>query len=98
MGVARLLAMRKAGLRLQEAAHTADLRTRLPSSATRVADNYNHLFEAPTLFYAVALAIIVSGISDPIYAASAWAFFAFRVLHSLVQSHHQPGVASCIVL
>ncbi|MBS0222193.1 MAG: MAPEG family protein, partial [Proteobacteria bacterium] len=53
MSVVRLPAMRQAGLELQDAAHTVDLQARLPSSARRVADNYNHLFEAPTVFYAV---------------------------------------------
>ena len=86
MSVTRQAAMRRAGVELQDAAHTRDLAARLPSSARRVADNYNHLFEAPTVFYAVALAIIVDGIADPLYAACAWAFFGCRVTHSLVQA------------
>jgi len=86
MTVARDLAMRRAGVRLQDAAHTRDLATLLPSWAMRVADNYNHLFQAPTVFYVVALAIVVAGIADPLYAACAWAFLAIRVLHSLVQA------------
>ena len=85
MGATRMPAMRRAGLTLQDAAHTADLKV-LPSSARRVVDNYNNLFEAPTVFYAVALAIIVGGLADPIDAACAWAFLGFRVLHSLVQA------------
>jgi hypothetical protein len=86
MAATRLPAMRRAGLALQDAAHTRDLQARLPSAVRRVADNYNHLFEAPTLFYAIALAILVAGIADPLYAACAWAFLAFRILHSLVQA------------
>jgi len=86
MSVTRLPAMRQQGLSLQDAAHTADLRARLPSPARRVGDNYNHLLEAPTVFYAVALGIVAAGLSDPIYAACAWAFLGFRVLHSLVQA------------
>lgn len=86
MSVVRMPAMRRAGLVLQDAAHTAVLRERLPSSTTRVADNYSHLLEAPTVFYAVALAIVVAGLADPIYAACAWAFLVLRVLHSLVQA------------
>ena len=85
MGMTRLPAMRAAGLKLQDAAHTADLNV-LPSEARRIADNYNHLFEAPTVFYAVALAIIFAGVADPAYAAAAWAFVVLRVLHSLVQA------------
>ena len=86
MSVTRLRAMGQLGVALQDAAHTIDLHTRLPSSVRRVSDNYNHLFEAPTAFYAVALGIVVAGFADPLYAACAWAFLACRVLHSLVQA------------
>jgi hypothetical protein len=86
MSAVRDSAMRRAGLNLQDAAHTRDLATRLPSSARRVVDNYNHLFESPTIFYTVALAIIIADIADPIYAACAWAFLGCRVMHSLVQA------------
>lgn len=86
MGATRLPAMRRAGLRLQDAAHTVDLHARLPSAARRISDNYNHLFEAPTVFYAVALVVVVAGIADPLYAGCAWTFLVFRVLHSVVQA------------
>lgn len=86
MTVVRMAAMQKAGVKLQDAAHTSALPTLLPSSATRVADNYNHLMEAPTVFYAVALGIVVAGLADPLYAACAWAFLGVRALHSLVQA------------
>lgn len=86
MSLTRLPAMKRAGLTLKDAAHTADLRPRLELSARRVADNYNHLFEAPTVFYAVALGIVVAGLADPTYAICAWAYLGFRVAHSLVQA------------
>jgi len=86
MSAVRDYAMRRAGLNLQDAAHTRDLAMHLPSSARRVADNYNHLFESPTVFYAVALAIVVAGIADPVYAVCAWAFLGCRVVHSFVQA------------
>lgn len=86
MYATRLPAMRRAGVAPQEAAHPGALRDRLPSEARRVADNYNHLFEAPTVFYAIALAIVVLGLADPLHAACAWAFFGLRVAHSLVQA------------
>ena len=86
MSVVRMPAMKRAGIGLQEAQHTRDLGPRLPSSARQVADNYNHLFEAPTVFYAVALAIVAAGIADPVYVGCAWMFLGFRVLHSLVQA------------
>ena len=58
----------------------------LPSEVRRIADNYNHLFEQPTLFYAVCLAIAVAGHVDAMAVNCAWAFVGLRVVHSLVQS------------
>jgi hypothetical protein len=58
---------------------------RLPPWARRAGDNYNHLLEAPTVFYAVALAIVVGGLADPLYVACAWAFLGFRIVHSVTQ-------------
>jgi hypothetical protein len=86
MTAVRMPAMKKAGLSLQAAAHTRALAEQLPSSATRVADNYRHLLEQPTVFYAVALAIVVAGLSDAVYVGCAWAFLGVRLLHSVVQA------------
>lgn len=86
MSLTRIFTMRRQGISLQEAAHTSDLRALLPSSVRRVADNYNHLFEAPTLFYAIAISVIVGGLADPAHALCAWVFLGARVCHSLVQA------------
>jgi hypothetical protein len=82
----RLPAMQRMGLKPQDGAHTAELRARLPPEIRRVGDNYNHLFEAPTVFYAVALAIVALGQADALHAACAWGFFVCRVAHSLVHA------------
>ena len=58
----------------------------LPSEVRRIADNYNHLFEQPTLFYAVCLTIAVAGHVDAWAVNLTWAFVAIRVVHSLVQA------------
>ena len=52
----------------------------------RIADNYNHLFEQPTLFYAIALAIAVMGHGDQTAVTCASSFVILRVGHSLIQS------------
>ena len=52
----------------------------------RVSNNYNHLFEQPTLFYATALAIAAGGLVDPLHVQCAWAFTGLRVAHSLLQA------------
>ena len=58
----------------------------LPAEVSRVADNYNHLHEQPTLFYAVALAAQLAGATDGASVGLAWAYVALRVVHSFVQA------------
>lgn len=50
------------------------------------AHNYNHLHEAPTVFYAVAIVLAIIGQGDGISATLGWAYVALRVAHSLVQA------------
>jgi len=83
MFVKRIPAMNKAGIDPQAAKHVKDVT--LPSNVTQYADNYNHLFEQPTLFYAVVLAIALLGHGDQLNVQLAWAFVFMRILHSLVQ-------------
>jgi hypothetical protein len=53
--------------------------------ASWVADNYNHLMEQPTIFYAVALALAVMGEGGSLAVNLAWGYTGLRVAHSLVQ-------------
>jgi hypothetical protein len=53
--------------------------------ASWVADNYNHLHEAPTVFYAVALALAFMGAGNGLNATIAWAYVGLRIAHSLFQ-------------
>lgn len=53
--------------------------------ASWVADNYNHLMEQPTVFYATAIALALMGQGDGFNATLAWAYVGLRVAHSLVQ-------------
>lgn len=88
MYATRIPAMLKAGLDAKGLVGTtgASLRAQLPDSANWKADNYNHLHEAPTLFYAVAIVLAIIGQGDGLNATIAWAYVAFRILHSLVQA------------
>lgn len=52
---------------------------------TRASDNFSNLFEVPTLFYALVLATVASGIVDPVLLVLAWVFVALRTLHSAIQ-------------
>ena len=69
----------------QTAAHTKDLKGLLPPWTERVADNYNHLFEQPVVFYVTTLSIAVINNIEPLMIQLAWAYVLLRVLHSIVQ-------------
>jgi hypothetical protein len=84
MYVKRIPAMQKAKIDPQDAAHPGTYT--LPSNVARVADNYNHLFEAPALFYAVTIALVLLGLADQLHVICAWTYVILRVLHSLVQA------------
>jgi hypothetical protein len=84
MYATRIPAMGKAGIQPQAAAHPGSLDV-LPSSVRRVADNYNHLMEQPTIFYALVFYIHLSGISDQTFVYLAWTYVGLRVLHTLIQ-------------
>ncbi len=58
----------------------------LPPQVQWKAHNYNHLHEAPTVFYAVAIVLAIIGQGDGLNAQLAWAYLGLRVLHSLVQA------------
>jgi hypothetical protein len=85
MYATRLPAIQAAGMKPDDAKHTDVLRS-LPSNVRQVADNYNHLHEQPTLFYAAALALTVGGLADGLSLTLAWAYVAARVAHSIVQN------------
>ena len=58
----------------------------LPREVQWKAHNYNHLHEAPTVFYAVALALAMIGAGDGMSAKIAWVYVALRIVHSIFQA------------
>ena len=58
----------------------------LPREVQWKAHNYNHLHEAPTVFYAVALALAMIGAGDGLNATIAWAYVGLRIVHSVWQA------------
>lgn len=80
----RIPAMNAAGLDPQEAQHPGSLNM-LPKPARFAADNYNHLHEQPTIFYALIIYSQLAGVADELNLTLAWAYVGLRVLHSLVQ-------------
>ncbi|MGK4455696.1 MAPEG family protein, partial [Klebsiella pneumoniae] len=58
----------------------------LPPQVQWKAHNYNHLHEAPTVFYAVALTLAIVGAGDGANATIAWAYVVLRITHSIWQA------------
>ena len=62
---------------------------KIPNEVAQIGENYNHLMEQPTIFY--ALVLYLSTHTDVYYRndhrlnALAWTYVALRVVHSLVQ-------------
>ncbi|MDZ4298634.1 MAG: MAPEG family protein [Moraxellaceae bacterium] len=86
MYVTRLPAMGKAKMKPDPFAPRGEQMNQLPAEVRWKADNYNHLMEQPTLFYAITLALALLGQGDGINLWLAWAYVVIRVLHSLLQS------------
>ncbi len=84
MYATRIPAMRGAKIVPQEGLHPGSL-DKLPTPVRAVADNYNHLHEQPTIFYALAMITHLSGHGDAINVALAWAYVAARIAHSFAQ-------------
>lgn len=87
MVATRVPAMRKARMHPEKARHTGgNTWEALPSEVRQVADNYNHLLEQPTIFYAIVLILVVSGEAGYIEQVLAWAYVGLRIIHSLWQA------------
>ncbi len=84
MYATRIPAMNKAGLVAGRLKRKSDLDA-LPTSVTQIADNYNHLHEQPTVFYALAVYSHLTGLADPLNVGLAWGYVALRIVHSLIQ-------------
>ena len=85
MYATRIPAIAKANLELDPNAPNGQQMAMLPPRVRWKADNYNHLMEQPTLFYAIAITLAVLGAGDGVNATLAWAYVGLRVLHSLIQ-------------
>lgn len=58
----------------------------LPARVRWKADNYNHLFEQPVLFYATAISLAVLGDDSGASLLLAWGYVVLRIAHSLWQA------------
>ena len=62
------------GTNMQDLSHPSSMGGMFPSKVERVADNYNHLWEQPTLFYAIVFVIWAQEHTDAIYLNLAWSY------------------------
>lgn len=82
----RLPAMARAKTRLDATLPREVMLGGLPHRVRWKADNYNHLMEQPTLFYATVLTLALMDQGDRLTVGLAWAYVALRILHSLIQT------------
>jgi len=80
--VTRIPAMSKAKVKPNDA--TKAQMEALP--VANVANNYNHLMEQPTLFYALCFALQFLDQANEINIGLAWLYVVIRIVHSLVQA------------
>lgn len=86
MYATRIPAIARAKLRLDPDAPRGEQMATLPPRVRWKADNYNHLFEQPTLFYAIAITLALLGKDRGLDLILAWSYVGLRVVHSLVQT------------
>ena len=84
MYATRLPAMRAAGIDPAKLKQKGELDV-LPIKVKQIADNYNHLHEQPTVFYALAIYCHLVGVHDPLNIGLAWGYVGLRIAHSLIQ-------------
>jgi hypothetical protein len=85
MYATRIPAMQKAQINPDDARHPGTYVDRMPPNVRSVADNYNHLHEQPTIFYALMFFAALTGGADHLATLIAWIYVGLRVLHSFVQ-------------
>lgn len=82
----RIPAMRKHKIHPQKGKFVGELHDALPQNIRGIGDNYNHLMEQPTLFYALAFYVALTGGHDHINVALLWTYVVLRVVHSVIQA------------
>ena len=86
MYITRIPAILKSKMVMDPMAPRGEQMNTLPAQVRWKADNYNHLMEQPTIFYAIALSLALLGEGGGINLTLAWAYVGLRVVHSLVQA------------
>jgi len=86
--VSRIMAIysvKRLGGNLEAARHADEFRSKFPKPLRYITDNYNHIFEQPTLFYATVIYIFLMGHSDSLQVILAWFYVGLRAIHTIIQ-------------
>ncbi len=86
MYATRVPAIMKLKMRMDPKAPSGKQMSQLPPEVRWKADNYNHLFEQPTIFYAVIFSLALLQTDFETNALIAWCYVVLRIVHSLVQA------------
>lgn len=86
MYATRIPEIRRTKLRLDPNAPRGEQMATLPPSVRWKADNYNHLFEQPTIFYPIVIVLALVPGSTSLDLGLAWAYVGARVVHSVFQA------------
>lgn len=86
MYATRIPAIMALRMKLDPDAPRGEQMATLPPRVRWKADNYNHLMEQPTIFYAIVLVLALLGSTAELHLVMAWAYVGLRIVHSLVQA------------
>lgn len=86
MYATRIPAILRSKMQMNPQAPRGEQMATLPARVRWKADNYNHLMEQPTLFYATALTLAMLGQGAGLALTLAWTYVGLRVAHSLLQA------------
>ena len=81
----RLPAMIKHKIAYDPNRPASEFMDKIPANVRWKADNYNHLHEQPTIFYAIAITLSLLGNGGGLNASLAWIYVGLRIAHSIVQ-------------
>lgn len=86
MYATRIPAIQKMGMNMDPTLPNGQQMSELPPRVRWKADNYNHLLEQPTMFYAVALTLALLGAGEGLNVTLAWGYVGLRLIHTLHQT------------
>lgn len=86
MYAVRIPAIKAMNIKLDPQLPRGEAMNKLPANVRWKADNYNHLLEQPTIFYATCLSLALVGAGSGLNLQLAWAYVVIRVIHSFQQA------------